>query len=416
MSAKSSDAEKPEKEARQFEETILNFLDQEIKVSSGVEANQDMPSDDVDALVNSLLQESITVSNEQAEVPETIAPSVESAAPARIAPPAQAMEQKPAQSAPVKKAVVPRAPAPQPADAGAGRAPVFSPPPQNRSLNWRVLVVAAAVICLAAGTGIVLYNGSRHNTPPKSANAAPAAATVTPPQAETPVPSTNPLDETPAAGTGQNAVSGIAASRATAAVVPPDPAPARPAAPREVKTSTQPPQPKGGMAAITPATSARTSSGDKATGSATVAAATNAPARAVEPITPQVVSTQMPSASTSAQFDTAITAGLPAAVSHDKLTLPARPTTRTVTPAEVINRVLPTYSELARRAHATGTVTIDVAVDAKGAVTDARAISGPPLLHQDAVKAVLQWKFRPATLDGSNVPSTSRVIVVFKQP
>ena len=63
----------------------------------------------------------------------------------------------------------------------------------------------------------------------------------------------------------------------------------------------------------------------------------------------------------------------------------------------------PEYPVIARAAHASGTVTVDVVVDEQGNVAGARAVSGHPLLQAAAVNAARQAKFSPTLLQGEPV-------------
>jgi protein TonB len=65
--------------------------------------------------------------------------------------------------------------------------------------------------------------------------------------------------------------------------------------------------------------------------------------------------------------------------------------------------VNPEYPTLAREAHIQGTVVVDAVIDEKGNVVQARAVSGHPLLIAAALKAVLQWKYEPTSLNGQPV-------------
>lgn len=60
----------------------------------------------------------------------------------------------------------------------------------------------------------------------------------------------------------------------------------------------------------------------------------------------------------------------------------------------------PEYPPIARGARASGTVTVYVVIDEKGAVENAVAISGHPLLHAASVEAAKRAKFEPTTLCG----------------
>ncbi|HEV7505756.1 MAG TPA: TonB family protein [Thermoanaerobaculia bacterium] len=75
-----------------------------------------------------------------------------------------------------------------------------------------------------------------------------------------------------------------------------------------------------------------------------------------------------------------------------------------VTRPEIINKVEPVYTELARRARVTGTVIVEAIIDTGGNVTNVRVLKGLPMgLDGSAVEAVQEWKFRPATLEGKPV-------------
>ncbi len=74
---------------------------------------------------------------------------------------------------------------------------------------------------------------------------------------------------------------------------------------------------------------------------------------------------------------------------------------RGMTPPEVITRVIPAYTEPARRARLEGTVILEAIIDTEGRVTAVRVLRSLPLgLEQSAVEAVRQWRFRPARLNG----------------
>jgi protein TonB len=65
--------------------------------------------------------------------------------------------------------------------------------------------------------------------------------------------------------------------------------------------------------------------------------------------------------------------------------------------------VNPAYPPLARAAHIWGTVVVEAVIDEHGNVVQARTVSGHPLLIDAALKAVLQWKYEPTTLNGQLV-------------
>lgn len=64
----------------------------------------------------------------------------------------------------------------------------------------------------------------------------------------------------------------------------------------------------------------------------------------------------------------------------------------------------PSYTEVARRARATGVVIIEAVIDEHGAVTDTRVLKPLPFgLDAKAIEAVRTWKFVPAMFQGKPV-------------
>src|SRR6185369_3062547 len=62
----------------------------------------------------------------------------------------------------------------------------------------------------------------------------------------------------------------------------------------------------------------------------------------------------------------------------------------------------PVYTEIAKRAHAQGSVSIQVLIDETGRVISAKAMTGSPFLAPEAQKAAMQARFAPTLL--SNQP------------
>jgi protein TonB len=61
----------------------------------------------------------------------------------------------------------------------------------------------------------------------------------------------------------------------------------------------------------------------------------------------------------------------------------------------------------------TNRVLVEAAIDADGSVTGVKFVSGHPLLADAAREAVMQWRFKPAQVDGQPVASSIRVAVNF---
>ena len=85
-----------------------------------------------------------------------------------------------------------------------------------------------------------------------------------------------------------------------------------------------------------------------------------------------------------------------------------------VVQAKLISSVPPAYPPLAKSQHVSGSVLVDALIDANGRVTTMKVVSGPALLHQAAMDALKQWKYRPATLDGKATPMHLTVTVQFR--
>ncbi len=73
----------------------------------------------------------------------------------------------------------------------------------------------------------------------------------------------------------------------------------------------------------------------------------------------------------------------------------------------------PVYPPLARETHIRGTVVVDAVIDEHGNVVQVSVLSGHPLLINAALKAVLQWKYEPTTLNGQPVSVELQVQVHF---
>jgi TonB family protein len=63
----------------------------------------------------------------------------------------------------------------------------------------------------------------------------------------------------------------------------------------------------------------------------------------------------------------------------------------------------PDYPAIARAAHASGTVTVEVTIGEDGYVISSRAVGGHPLLQDAAVEAARQARFTPTRLSGEPV-------------
>jgi periplasmic protein TonB len=79
-----------------------------------------------------------------------------------------------------------------------------------------------------------------------------------------------------------------------------------------------------------------------------------------------------------------------------------------------ISRVKPQYPEAARKARMQGVVILEAIITKDGNVESVRVLRGlNPLLDNAAMRAVQQWKYKPATFNGRAVPVYLTVTVTF---
>jgi TonB family protein len=98
-----------------------------------------------------------------------------------------------------------------------------------------------------------------------------------------------------------------------------------------------------------------------------------------------------------------------AAVAKPQLQVPAEAMQRRIT-----HKVTPEYPEGARRAGVQGTVTLDTVVNAEGAVTQVKVVSGPEVLSRAAIDAVRWWRYEPYLVDGQPAAVETTVSVGFR--
>jgi outer membrane biosynthesis protein TonB len=56
---------------------------------------------------------------------------------------------------------------------------------------------------------------------------------------------------------------------------------------------------------------------------------------------------------------------------------------------------------------------LELQIDDQGKVAKATPVSGPAIFYNAAVNAAMKWRYRPASINGVNVSSQSRVTMVF---
>jgi len=94
---------------------------------------------------------------------------------------------------------------------------------------------------------------------------------------------------------------------------------------------------------------------------------------------------------------------------------PAAQTGGQLKSAQVISRVDPEYPKLARQAGASGVVELEATISVDGKVKNPRIVSGNTMLQRAAIDAVLQWRYKPAMLNGRPVESPVSIRLNFVQ-
>jgi protein TonB len=96
-----------------------------------------------------------------------------------------------------------------------------------------------------------------------------------------------------------------------------------------------------------------------------------------------------------------------------KPTPPRAPISGGVLNGKAISLPKPSYPPIARQAHASGQVVVQVTIDENGSVISARAVSGHPLLQAAAVAAAHGARFSPTKLSGQPVKVTGVITYNF---
>lgn len=81
--------------------------------------------------------------------------------------------------------------------------------------------------------------------------------------------------------------------------------------------------------------------------------------------------------------------------------------------ADAIRMITPTYSPMARQSRVVGKVTVEVEIDGEGSVTKSTATSGPAMLRQSAEDAAKRSKFKPATFNGQPIKAKGVITYSF---
>ncbi|MEO7653174.1 MAG: energy transducer TonB [Bryobacteraceae bacterium] len=80
----------------------------------------------------------------------------------------------------------------------------------------------------------------------------------------------------------------------------------------------------------------------------------------------------------------------------------------------LVKKIDPEYPAMARQVRMTGTVQLDITIDASGGVEKTQIISGNALLSGSAISAVKKWRFTPFQSEGKACRAITRINFSFK--
>ena len=80
----------------------------------------------------------------------------------------------------------------------------------------------------------------------------------------------------------------------------------------------------------------------------------------------------------------------------------------------LLSPIRPTYPQIAALSHVEGAVVVEAVISKAGAIERAHVVSGPALLQQAALAAVLTARYRPFLLNGEPTEVETRFIVNFR--
>jgi TonB family protein len=85
----------------------------------------------------------------------------------------------------------------------------------------------------------------------------------------------------------------------------------------------------------------------------------------------------------------------------------------TYTPPVLVSKVNPSYPRIAAQIRKTGVVTLKLDINKQGRVTNVEPVKGPEIFYEEATRAALQWRYRPAARDGRSEESQVTVSINF---
>jgi TonB family protein len=395
MSRNDFQGKKSEVPDEDYEKTVLNFLNREIaQTQSEGEAAQN-PSNEVESIVSDLMKQVISESDSQQKIPQLYSENLDS----MLSEFPDATKDEPSPngksakngSQPVQTAGFEHAPNPEIFASSTAQA-------ANKKIPFKAiaLIIALAIV----GAAIYFLAGFRHSAPTN---------------ASTPAPISN-----PAPSVSQNQNQAVQSTPVSAARQEANPAPAAitPVSPVSAKTENKE-TPKSTSAVESAAPNAVPVTAKKET--------------AVNPPDTQAAfaaSTALQFAPTPATSNKMVISALENA-STVKVVVPPPPppeppaasaspakadpvVSKDVVPATLVSHIAPRYPPIALRTKTSAIVVLELQIDNTGKVTKATPVSGPNVFFDEAVRAAMRWLYKPASINGTNVPSKSSVTMQFK--
>jgi TonB family protein len=415
-----------------YEAAVLDFLDKEMADAQSTITEQEQ-TEELDALVADLLQQVMTESNQPkssgemmissedmndllAEFmpqPETVSLPESGSAPPPEAETVQAESISAGEDISAQEAVeqpVSKSLAEPTLDAKVSPAPaaaLFASPALQKN---RMPMIAAAIVCALAVIGIAIYYFSGPSGRMPTSEIAQAGM---------------PAEPVMASQTAQASANPAAKSKDSRAVPPftdKNSAPAGPKTPAPVAATQKPPVSNVLTPTAVPAANTFNPAPAKEETSAETQVAQSQPSvmpRTVpERSAPPVVMENPAPPSAVPDIKTAqLIAIAPANADNNApapaLQAPAPVVQRNLIPAVAISQVSPKYPEIALRTRTSASVVLELDIDKQGMVIKATPVSGPAMFHKEAINAALQWRYRPASIGGTNVSSQVKVTFNF---
>ncbi|MBZ5683802.1 MAG: TonB family protein [Acidobacteriia bacterium] len=82
----------------------------------------------------------------------------------------------------------------------------------------------------------------------------------------------------------------------------------------------------------------------------------------------------------------------------------------------LVHKIAPGYPMQARNERLSGKVVLSATIGADGSVGEITVVSGSPILAEAAKQAVRQWRYHPATLNGSPIAIQKQIMFLFTLP